>query len=128
MFGHCHRELSKDTTALKSGCRKEWQKCLKYRDHRSNAKVEERGKSIVFENTDKMEVVCYRVDGGIIGQDSCKCDMGGLCGVIAFIVNHKILRTEKSAMYKEFAIAGITALSVVVYFILAFSFQLIMIR
>lgn len=71
IFGHCHRELSKNISALKSHCR---EKCLKYRDTRSNAKAEEKGKSIVFENVDKMEVICYRVDGGIIGQVSCKCD------------------------------------------------------
>jgi hypothetical protein len=86
IFGRCHREFSQDTTALKSHCR---EKCLKYRDTRSNAKVEEKGKSIVFENPDNMEVVCYRVDGGIVGQDSCKCD-----NLLLFVDNRQAIFIE----------------------------------
>ncbi len=71
IFKSCHRELSKDPSLLKPYC---IEKCRKYRDKRSNAKAEERGKSIVFEGGGN-EVICYRVDGGIIaGQSNCKCD------------------------------------------------------
>lgn len=70
-FSSCHHELSRDVSTLRPHC---IQNCLKYRDKRSNAKAEERGKSINFQNDMGDEVACYRVDGGIVGQDSCKCD------------------------------------------------------
>ena len=70
-FENCHRILSCDTTVLKPHC---INNCLKYRDKRSYAKAEERGKSIIFRNDNNNEVACYRVDGGIVGPDTCKCD------------------------------------------------------
>lgn len=54
--------------------------------------------------------------------------LGALCGVIGFTANYKILRSDKSAIYKGFAIAGITALSVIAYYGLVVILQLIMNR
>jgi hypothetical protein len=51
--------------------------------------------------------------------------LGGLCGAIAFTVNFRVLRSDKKAIYKGLTIAGVTALSVIIYFVLAFIFGLL---
>lgn len=54
--------------------------CIEVSDCQSNVKCEERGKKYVLENTQKNNVVLYKIDGGVVVQDKtvsqgiCKCD------------------------------------------------------
>lgn len=71
-FSDCVDHLSATPQVLESHCR---QNCLMYRDNRSYAKAEERGKSIVFHNKNNHDVICYRLDGGVIDTTTMiKCD------------------------------------------------------
>ncbi len=51
--------------------------------------------------------------------------LGGICGYYGITANYKILRGEKSNLYKFLAVSGITILTIIIYFILALIYQLI---
>ncbi len=54
--------------------------CIESSDKRSHVKCEENGKKYIFDNTKKNNVICYKMDGGIIVEDKTvpngisKCD------------------------------------------------------
>ena len=61
-------------------CVNDIKNCIVSSDKRSNVKCEERKKKYILENTNKNQVILYKMDGGIISLDKsvdaglCKCD------------------------------------------------------
>lgn len=53
-----------------SGCPNDREHCLESSDNRSRVKCEEKGKKYILENTMKNQVLSYKMDGGIILEDS----------------------------------------------------------
>ena len=58
-------------------CVNDIKNCIVSSDKRSNVKCEERKKKYILENTNKNQVILYKMDGGIISLD--KSVDAGLC-------------------------------------------------